>query len=586
MPSRADDEPEQRARVPLLRRPELRVGAGLFAASFALFAPAIGFPLVAFDDFEYLRDNPQLRGGPSLEAVFWAFRSDYFSNWHPLTWLSYLLDLALFGPSAAGHHFGNVLLHAGSAALLGAGLARATGRAGASFFAAALWALHPLRVESVAWVSQRKDVLAIALGLLALGAHLRAVRSGRRAAHALTALCLAAGLLAKPVLVTLPLLLLLVDHWPLARAEARTARARARRWLALGLEKLPLAALALGAAWITLAVQSGARAPSPEQEIPLVLRVANAVYSLACYVAKTLWPAQLSAYYPHPFLPGGTPPGARVWIAAAALAFATLLAWRLRARRYVWCGWLWLGIALIPNLGLVQVGMQGMADRYSYWSSVGLCTALGLGLADAAERWLAPRIARALALALLGCLALATSAQLRVWRSTEALFLHAVALDSRNWFAHAQLGDLALAAGRDAEAVAHFERALAVAPHSGRLWYSLGLAEARRGDPAAAASAYQRAVLAEPGHMKAQRALAKLLFAAGRVDEAIGRWRAAVAAAPRNHKLRLELGLALWARGSRAEAARELAAARARSVEVGDRDSAERAERALVELGR
>ncbi len=581
MRSGAAEQPEQSTVGRPTGSGSARVAVALGLASLALYAPALGFELVAFDDLKYLPRNPHLRDGLSLEALAWAFRSDYFSNWHPLTWISYLVDLELFGPSAAGHHFVNILLHAASAALLGFGLSRATGRAGASFFAAGLWALHPLRVESVAWVSQRKDVLALAIGLLAIGAYLRFAQRGGLARYALTAALLAAGLMAKPVLVTLPLLFLLLDHWPLGRDRAAPAGARARRIAKLWAEKLPLFALSLVSAAITLAVQRGAQAASPEQEIPLLLRLANAVYSLARTLAKVLWPADLSAYYLHPYLPGGEAPGPWLVVAVAGLAGATALAWRFRSSGHAWVGWLWFGIALLPNLGLVQVGMQGMADRYSYLPSIGLCTALGFGAADVAARWLPPRAARAGAALLLAALAAASARQLETWRSTESLFRHALEIEPRNWFAHAHLAELWLEAGRTQLAAEHLRATLAEVPYLEQYWYALGIAEARGGQRAAAIEAQQRAVALAPGHMKAQRALANLLTQEGQPAAALAHRQAAVAAAPRNPKVRLELGLALLESGARAAGRAELERARDRSVELGDRETAERAARAL-----
>ncbi len=569
------------ARAPS-RAPARLVAFGLALASAALYAPALGFELVSFDDEKYLLRNPALREGLTLHALAWALRTDYFSNWHPLTWLSYLLDLQLFGPSAAGHHFVNLLLHAASAGLFCAGLSRASGRLGASAFAAALFALHPLRVESVAWVSQRKDVLSLLLGLCAIGAYLGWVRRGGRARYAGVLALFAAGLAAKPVLVTLPLLLLLLDRWPLARWGGGAGAARALPPARLVLEKLPLFALSLASGAITLFVQSGARAAAPEEQIPPALRGLNAVYSLARYLAKTLWPADLSVYYLHPYLPGGEPPGIGVWLGVALLlGLATAAAWRCRAAGPAWVGWLWFCVALVPNLGLVQVGMQGMADRYSYLPSLGLCTALGFGAADLAQRWLGARGARAAALALLALLAAATARQLETWRSSESLFAQALAVEPRNWLAHGHLAQLRLAARDYDAAAAHLRAALAEAPHLARSWHALGLAEAQRGQPAAAIEAYQRAVALEPGHMKAQRALAELLHAAGRRAEALAHREAAVEAAPRNHRARLELGLALLESGRPARAREELARARARSLELGDAEAAERAREGL-----
>ncbi|HEY6000299.1 MAG TPA: hypothetical protein VI078_13500, partial [bacterium] len=345
------------------------VAALLAAATLAAFLPLLDAGFINLDDPTYVTENAHVRDGWSAAAARWALTGFDAANWHPLTWASHLTDVWLFGLRPAGHHATSLGLHALAAALLALALARLTGRVWPGTLAAALFALHPLRVESVAWVAERKDVLAGLLGAATLLLYARHVRrpSPRRLVAVTAAFAL--GLMAKPTLVTLPLLLLLLDWWPLGRLRAASTAPRAR----LILEKAPLLALSAASCVVTYLAQARQGAMVGAEVFPIGDRALNALSSYGAYLGKTLWPAALAPFYPH--RGAGLAP-------ATALLLATLLAgicaaaWTLR-RRCPWllCGWLWFLGALVPMIGLVQVGLQGMADRYTYLPSIGLALA-------------------------------------------------------------------------------------------------------------------------------------------------------------------------------------------------------------------
>jgi tetratricopeptide (TPR) repeat protein len=447
----------------------------LAAVTLAVFGASVGFELVHLDDRRYLADNDWIAQGVSLDTLRRAFGL-HFSNWHPLTWLSWALDVELFGGSPAGFHATNVALHVANSLLVFALLERATGAAWPSAGAAALFAWHPLHVEPVAWVSERKELLAALFGLLAVAAHQRFARLGGRRRQALVAAAMALSLMAKPMWVTLPLLLLALDHWPLGRLAA-DPRARIR-------EKLPLFALSLAASAVTLIAQRPALRAGAS--LALADRLANALVAPARYLAKAVWPAELSVLYPHPALPGGTPltgfelaAGAAV---VAALGFAAL-----RGPAYARAGIAWFAIALVPVLGLVQVGPQGMADRYTYVPLLGVFAAAAFAANDAlaALRARQPRAAQAgavLIVCLLAAYALRSADQVGAWRDTLTLYRRSLAATPDSTLLRLNLGNRLLERGLEREAISHFEDALRRRPDWGPPAQSLAWLLATTGD--------------------------------------------------------------------------------------------------------
>jgi tetratricopeptide (TPR) repeat protein len=439
----------------------------LFVGTLLLFARAATFEFVNIDDAEYVVDNPGLRLGVGTDAVRWAFTNVQSSNWHPLTWLSHALDVTLFGLAPGAHHVVNVLWHALNAVLAFLMLRRATGAFWTSAACAALFAWHPLRAESVAWVSERKDVLSAFFFLLALWAWAGFARtdgdettsrarakSGVRAAwYALALVAFALGLLSKAMLVTLPFVLLLLDVWPFARL-------RRDRLPALLLEKLPFFALSAASALATYLAQDTAGATF--KTIPLDLRLANAAISVVRYLGKLVWPFGLSVLYPYP----ASWPTAAVAAAVLLLVGVTALAlWQAPRRPWIVVGWLWFLGMLVPVIGIVQVGVQAMADRYTYLPILGVQIALLWTLREWVLRDAArARIASAAVVALLLFLALRTWQQVGVWQSSITLFTQATEVTDDNYLAYSNLGMALASAERFPDAERSFRRVLEIDP--------------------------------------------------------------------------------------------------------------------------
>ncbi len=499
-------------------RPQTRLACGLAAAvacaTALLYARAGRFGFVEFDDNRYVYDNVRVRAGLTWDNVAWAFRTLDFSNWHPLTWLSYMLDVQVFGVAPGAHHLVNVALHAVNAALLLLVLWRMTGAPWRSALVAALFALHPLHVESVAWISERKDVLGTLFGLLALGAYAGYVAGRSAARYALVVVLFALSLMAKPMWVTFPFLLLLLDAWPLRRLDRAAV-----------VEKLPLLALSLASSVVTVLAQEAGGAIAG-LHVGFGTRLANAAVSYAAYLGKTFWPARLAVFYPlPPAIPGWHVAGAVVLLAGVtALAVATF-------RRAPWfaVGWLWFLGTLVPVIGLVQVGGQAMADRYTYLPLVGIFVALAWGghaLLGAGWR------ARGAAAAVLVVLAVVTSRQLDHWVDHESLFRHAIAVTSDNARAHAVLATGLLHQGRLAEAEAEAREALRIEPSSARHRLVLAMVhlDQRRLDDAR--EELSEAVRLDPGLALAWSFLAEVEDRRGDRQAAIGALQQLVALTP------------------------------------------------------
>ena len=398
----------------------------LAAVTIALYIPVLGHSFVVLDDREYVTANPHIHGGLDWNTFRWAFTSTDASNWHPLTWLSHALDYQLFALNPAGHHLDSVLIHALNAVLLFLLLGWVTKRVGPSLLVAALFALHPLNVESVGWIAERKNVLSTLFFFLAIGAYVRYTQKPDWRRYLLVAVLFAAGLMAKPMIITLPFVLLLLDYWPLERmplegtedgpsASTGTPRVALSRLL---LEKIPLLVLSAASAWITLIAQRNAERTF--EELPLGIRIGNAVVAYALYLWKMLWPAQL-AFYPHSV----TLPTWQWVLSALALISVTAFVVSFRRMRYLPVGWFWFLGTLVPVIGLVQVGEYAMADRYAYIPLIGIFIMIAWGLADSAEaRKIRPGWLIIPALCVLTALSLATSHQMDCWESDYDLWSH------------------------------------------------------------------------------------------------------------------------------------------------------------------
>ena len=525
----------------------------LALAVVAVYAPVVDFEFVDYDDDVYVTKNQEVRKGLTAEGFRWAFTTGRASNWHPVTWLSHMLDVELYGLDPGGHHATNLLLHVLNTLLLFALLAYATGRPWPGLVAAALFALHPINVESVAWVAERKNLLSTTLGLASALAYVAYTKRGGASRYLLTAGLLALGLMAKPMLVTLPFLFLLLDYWPLDRLRT-TSPGR------LLLEKLPLVLLAAASGVVTLAVQHASGAVRTAETLALGPRLANGVLSYVRYLRKLVWPDDLALLYQHPYLPGGTPPA--VWQVLGALlllAALTVTAVFLARRRWILAGWLWFLLALLPVLGLIQAGSQAMADRYAYLPLIGLFVVLSwsgaalLGRLDR-RRTAARALALAALLAVLAGLAVCTRQQQRYWRNSLALFERGIEISPRNPTLQFNLGTVLETQGRTASAIEHYRQALQAEPGGARIHFGLANALAAEGRSAEAIREYAIALQIEPDDARTHFNLANTLRSRGKTAEAIEHYRQALELAPGYAEAHNNLGTALLERGALAEA--------------------------------
>jgi hypothetical protein len=438
----------------------------LVVATFALYYPVSHHPFVNYDDTVYVTTNLHVQGGLDWDTVEWAFTTFDEANWHPLTWLSHALDCQLFLLNAAGHHDTNLLLHVLNVLLLFWVLLQATGFAGRSFMVAGLFALHPINVQTVAWVAERKNLLSMLFFLLALGAYRWYAYKPRMGRYAVVALLFALGLMAKPQVITLPCVLLLWDYWPLRRVSALEPSSGEapptipqKSFTELVEEKLPLFAIALADAVITMKAQ---RVGGARNWFPPLIRLGNATVSYARYVGKAFWPSRLALFYPHP--------GAslKMWEVLAALVFllaVTALALIQRRHRYLPVGWLWFVGTLVPMIGLIQVGVQAMADRYAYLSFIGLFIMVCWGVADWSEqRHISPAWQAGVSIVVLLALTLVARAQLDRWGDNVTLWTHTLQVTGPNFIAENSLGIALEREGKVEEAITHFRAAVTINP--------------------------------------------------------------------------------------------------------------------------
>jgi protein O-mannosyl-transferase len=528
------------------RRREILAGICLLAITLAAYAPVFRYGLVDYDDIAYITDNPSVRAGLTLGGAQWAFTTGYMANWHPLTWLSHMLDVQLFGDAAGGYHAINLFLHALNTLLLFGVFRSMTGSLERSAFVAALFAVHPMHVESVAWVAERKDVLSTLFWLLAMWAYSSYARAPRWSSYATVAACLALGLLSKPMVVTLPCVLLLLDVWPL------------RRPLRAGLlwEKLPLFALALASSVVTVIAQRRGGAMVRVDLVPLPVRATNAIVAYAQYIRKMLWPVDLAAMYP---MSRGFPDPVALSAAVALLIAITALAVRERRRYpYVLVGWLWFLGTLVPVIGVVQVGVQSMADRYSYIPLVGLFLLVVWGVSDLSARVPVARVPLRVAavVTVLFCVVLSLR-QVRYWRSSELLWTRAMEVTPDNYFAQANLAYVLWRDGRSAEAIPLFRQSLRIRPDFAEVHNNLGVALADQGELGEARSHFREAVRVDPSYAVGRDNLAAIERRLRVLDSALAGVARDTLTIPRGVAARNELGAALAAQGRFADAAKQ-----------------------------
>jgi Tfp pilus assembly protein PilF len=526
----------------------------LAAATAAVYWPVRHFEFTNYDDTLYVTENPHVQGGLTPQSIAWAFTTAHFSIWAPLTWLSCMLDCQLFRLNAGAHHTVNVLFHIANALLLFIVLNRMTAAAWRSAVVAALFALHPLHVESVAWVAERKDVLSTFFWMLTLLAYVCYVERPSVSRYGSCVGLYALGLMAKPMLVTLPFVLLLLDYWPLGRTRwvpAANGVGKKRSPGYLLREKVPFVVLAIPACVVTYWAEQHGGSVIMLDNLPLGLRLANAVMSYARYLGKTFWPVNLAVYYPYQ-----TWPPAAVWGAGAVLTgISCLMVWKAKHHPCLVTGWLvYLG-TLVPVIGLVQVGSFSMADRYTYVPLVGLFVMAAWCLPRTLLEQRRPKITAATtAGVLLASCAVASALQVRYWRNSETLFRHALTVTQNNFLAHENLGKTLAEHGKISDATAQFAAALQIKPDSPSVHVNLGNTLAAQGKLTEAIREFQTALRLKPDSAEARYNLGVALASRGSISEAMQEFAAARQINPDHVQAHYNLGALLASQGRTSEA--------------------------------
>ncbi len=519
----------------------------LITVTLAVFWQVSNHEFVNFDDPYYVVNNPHVQAGITSESVVWAFTSYFASLWMPLSWLSFMLDFELYGLNPGGYHVTNLFLHLANTLLLFLVLKKTTEEVWQSAFVAALFALHPLHVESVAWIAERKDVLSTFFWMLTMWAYLLYVKRPGSARYLLIVIAFALGLMAKPMLVTLPFVLLLLDYWPLERLES------GRSLLRLVLEKTPLFVLSAISCLVTIIVQRKGGGLGSFDDFPLSVTIPNALVTYVSYLGKMIWPQKLAVFYPHP---GSSLP---MWQAAGAgllLVFISVVAvWSARRWSYLAMGWLWYLGTLVPVIGLVQTGNHSMADRFTYIPLIGLFIMVAWGVPEFVSRYRYRTVVLAVAAsAVLSTLIILTWSQLRIWRNTITLFEHAASVTDNNFEAHTNLGYAFAKQGNDKKSLAHFVKAAEIKPNFARAHSNLGNALARQGREEEAMAQFYEALQIDPNLPGVHNNLGNVLERQGKVKEALIHYSIALQLEPQFAEAHLNLGT-FWARQGRNEEA-------------------------------
>ena len=524
----------------------------LLAITWAVFGQTFGHQFINYDDPLYVLDNAHVRAGLTWRGILWAFTHVHSQNWHPLTTISHMLDCQLFGVNPGAHHLMNVFFHSIAAVLLFILLAQITGdpisprdesvrladRTGGiwmSGFVAAVFAIHPLRVESVAWIAERKDVLSGTFFMLTLIAYAAYTRKESLGRYLTMSILFACGLMSKPMLITTPVILLLLDYWPLNRFARRGTSPSDRRtgstMSKLVTEKIPLFALSVGSCVATLWAQNFALGST--QFLPLQWRITNALFSYFEYVRQVFWPVDLIPFYVHP---ENRLELWRLLVAAVVLIALTAIAFiRRRKNPYLIVGWLWYLVMLIPVIGIVQVGLQGHADRYTYLPQVGLDIALVWLIWDLTKSWRQQKIVLSGASAfVVGALSILSWKQTTHWRDTETLWRHTLAVTPDSDVAHAGLGGILFVRGQIDESIDHYESALRLRDGNVAAHFGLGraLASKQKIDPAI--FHFQKALSIQPDYIAASNDLGVLFASKGEIKEAIAAWQQSLSFDPEN----------------------------------------------------
>ncbi|MHC4148880.1 MAG: tetratricopeptide repeat protein [Planctomycetota bacterium] len=527
---------------------ELLICGFLVLGTLAAFWPVHGYKYVDYDDNHYVTENTYVKAGLTRDGFIWAFTTGHSANWHPLTWLSHMLDCELFGVSAGRGHVSSLILHIVSAIVLFGVLRKMTGALWASGFVAAVFAFHPLHVESVTWIAERKDVLSGLFWMLTLAAYLGYVRGGGAGWYAATLVVFGLGLMAKPMLVTLPFVLVLLDFWPLERFGRRS-------FGRLAAEKVPLFILSAVSSVVTFIVQQRGGAVVQVEAVPFWIRMGNAFVSYGVYIGKMIWPSGLAVFYPYAFGKSS------IWPAVLAGVFffgISICAVVSAARyRYLFTGWFWYVGTLVPVIGLLQVGTQARADRYTYLPSIGIAVVAAWGAAELSAKWRYRKIVLSvLAVFVVGGMLFCTRLQVRHWQDSFSLFKRAVEVTENNYIGHTGFGKALCARGRTDKGIGQYRLALKINPDYTVAHYNLGNALSERGEVEEAVRHYRAVLRAEPEHARAHNNLGNALSAQDKFEEAIGHYREALRIEPGFAKAYNNLGGALMMQGNFAEATR------------------------------
>lgn len=497
--------------------------------TFGVYGQVLQNDFVKYDDYTYIVENPYVRAGLTLKGIVWAFTSACAANWHPLTWLSHMLDVQLFGLNPAGHHLVNLLFHTANTVLLLMLLKKMTGALWQSICVALLFALHPLHVQSVAWAAERKDVLSTFLAFLTIWSYVRYTRKPGIRPYLPVFVLYALGLMAKPMLVTLPFLLLLLDYWPLGRlprketgAQVETEGIGCASLRLILWEKTPLLALSAASCFITYSIQQRAGAVLSLPDAGFFFKIATVLVNYWEYVKKMFWPMELAIIYPIKAV--------TVWQAAGAALFmfvATILAWRTRrSRPYLLVGWLWYVGTLAPVIGLVRIGHQLMADRYTYLPLIGLFIMAAWGVPDLLPSFPAKRDILSICTVIVLCvMTLFTWFQIKHWRNSITLFENAVSVTEDNWLAHLNLGGALVLYGRDEEALYHFYEAMRITPGSELPYNDIANVYAKLGQMERAVRFYKDAIRIKPNYADAHLNLGRTYLNTGDTVLALDEYR-------------------------------------------------------------
>jgi len=537
---------------------KLTISIFLIAATILAYWQVASHDFVSFDDLTYITDNPHVRTGLTFEGMSWAFTTFHGANWHPLTWMSHMMDCQLFGLNPGMHHITNLLFHIANTLLLFLVLGRATGSLWRSAFVAGLFALHPLHVESVAWVAERKDVLSTFFWMLTIWAHIRYAARPCFTRYLLILLFFIFGLMAKPMVITLPFVLLLMDYWPLDRTQlgqsysAVSMDFRKSSPLFLALEKSPLFVMAAFSCVITFVSENQGTNVGSLNNLTLGSRIANALVSYGTYIRKMLWPHDLAVFYPHPVT---VQPWEALLSGLLLICLSIVFIRAARSHPYLTVGWLWYLGTLVPVIGLVQVGVQAMADRYTYIPLIGIFIMLAWGIPDVLVKWRYGKIALASSMTLLfSALGFCTWSQVYYWKDSITLFTHTVNVTENNFRAMRDLGIALAHEGRLNDSAEAFFKSLNIHPNNPKTHRNLGVTLTNMGKLDDAIRHYSKAITIDPDYAEAYTDLGIVLVRVGRIDDSIDAFSKALEKESDNVKAHYNLGVLLARKGRFPEA--------------------------------